>query len=1361
MLAKPRNEIELLEASLRGSTRAFESVVSEYQSLVCAITYSATRNVEKSEELAQEVFLRAWKGLAQLKDLTKFRAWLCSIARSTVQNWRRSERHDVVHRAVALDAAAEHPSYESGPEEVAISREQQAVVDHALAQIPESIREPLILFYREHKSTREVADLLGLSESAVRQRISRGRSLLRDQVAAMIEKTISRNGPGKAFTAAVAVSLAALATKSATTAAAHAGTSGGGLGLTTAASSAAAKIVALAAGLVIVAGGVAAYRYLRAPSRSPDSVPASRRTVEQPSPHNGRAQELPRVAAGTGRAGPQATLAPGTPPAVEPSDSAPMVPQAQAEPFKFRPKGVLSGVITDIETGQPVRDVLVRITNERLFDARTDANGFYCFETVPTDGNYSIAVDSLDHLGIPWGRANPTIYLRSDAQAVKHFGLPRACMAELQVVDANGIGVEGAKVVATSLADERQQAVGYFADARRTDPNGLLLLGGFPPVETDYLITVWHQRESRVREEDAMRIVDYEYDLAPASATVRLTDPNLVPRMRIVLEPGRPVHGYAAYADGVPATDVTIVARPSWWHCNYRVYGCETNADGTFVLDHVTPGTYDICMEIIRPDFAGGITRTITQTTVTAENVQPLLLRLPEKSPQSLAAISGRFIFAGEGRPKGIDIQTYSPRFGNTRVAAGYEPGGDVKDTFVIDRLEPGTYSLTFSGSDIEQKIVENVEAPTSGLEIELLYTAKPTLTGTVGDALTGEPVKRFRIRAKKLSTLRGTSYVQPDRWAYFDDERGSFSLDTVGPGIYQVQVVAEGYAPAWSEPINTDDAVTVSVALTAGGAVRGMVIDEAGRLIAGAKVIPLSLVAGTTAGTQSPFASENGAVEAENGTFVLTNLPAGQETIKVTHPDHAFALMPEITVTEGQITEGITVVLREGGTVEGYVYDNEGATQAREVLYFQDAPAYSGAGDEEAGRLATAVTDSNGSYRVEHLPERPCYVNRSAQWKGLGVARRTVLPRNGAVLRLDFGGGPVITGVAIVDGAALAHRRLLLAAADTPDLGVFKCLTSTDEHGGFVFRGAVPGTFGVYRERRERQNDWTKIATITVGPSDTEVGIVGNALAQLRVTLNDPAEDSPWQIARLVLFEGGKPLGQPLVVAEPPTEEGFPWVFPDAGPGVYALTVVRPDQVQLRREIVLEAGRDCWDLAIDLPPATARVAGHVAGSAADGLVLWRDDKSVMAAIVPGPGGTFAIEALPAGQYRVGPALSYLYDTPALVEFDLADGQARALELNPTGQTQIAHLLVQVVDHNGVMREDAEVRLDGPLGAIEPLGSAHGSYAFLAAPGPQTLRVSVMGYAAVERPVTLQATGLATEPAPQTVLVRLEAPQAR
>jgi RNA polymerase sigma factor (sigma-70 family) len=190
MSTEMHNEIELLKASVQGDTVAFETIVKNYQSFICAITYSATGDVGKSEELAQETFLSAWKDLAQLKDLDKFRSWLSSIARNIIRNSFRSQKRDIISKAASMEQVEDAEIRDSEPTETAITTEQQAVVREALQQIPTKYREPLVLFYRQEQSIKEVAEQLELTEEAVKQRLSRGRNLLKEQVAAIVETTI-------------------------------------------------------------------------------------------------------------------------------------------------------------------------------------------------------------------------------------------------------------------------------------------------------------------------------------------------------------------------------------------------------------------------------------------------------------------------------------------------------------------------------------------------------------------------------------------------------------------------------------------------------------------------------------------------------------------------------------------------------------------------------------------------------------------------------------------------------------------------------------------------------------------------------------------------------------------------------------------------------------------------------------------------------------------------------------------------------------------------------------------------------------------------------------------------------------------
>ncbi len=270
-----REEQNLIRASVAGDCRAFERLVEKYQSLICAITFSATGRVDTSEELAQETFLQAWKNLFQLKDIDKFRSWLCSITRNLIQTHYRQKHASKV--AVCDTDTLEILATQACPSsaEIAISREEEMILSHALMQLPEEYREPLVLFYRQHQSTKEVAQSMDMNEATVRTRLSRGRQMLKDKVSVMIEQTLEKTGPGKQFTKAVMVSIGA--GLAAGTAATAAGTAAGSLaagGATTAATGILAatgiKIAAIAAALIIGAGAVV-YHYWN-PANSAESV---------------------------------------------------------------------------------------------------------------------------------------------------------------------------------------------------------------------------------------------------------------------------------------------------------------------------------------------------------------------------------------------------------------------------------------------------------------------------------------------------------------------------------------------------------------------------------------------------------------------------------------------------------------------------------------------------------------------------------------------------------------------------------------------------------------------------------------------------------------------------------------------------------------------------------------------------------------------------------------------------------------------------------------------------------------------------------------------------------------------------------
>lgn len=194
------SDAALVADSLTGNREAFGQIVARYQTLICSLAYSRTGSLSQSEDLAQETFIAAWKQLTSLREPHKLRSWLCAIARNHVYDALKKQGREPSHAAEPLDAAQESPSPSLPPHELAISKEEEAILWRAIERMPETYREPLILFYREHQAIKSVAEALDLSEETTRQRLVRGRRLLHEQVLAFVEGALARTNPSQAFT---------------------------------------------------------------------------------------------------------------------------------------------------------------------------------------------------------------------------------------------------------------------------------------------------------------------------------------------------------------------------------------------------------------------------------------------------------------------------------------------------------------------------------------------------------------------------------------------------------------------------------------------------------------------------------------------------------------------------------------------------------------------------------------------------------------------------------------------------------------------------------------------------------------------------------------------------------------------------------------------------------------------------------------------------------------------------------------------------------------------------------------------------------------------------------------------------------
>src|SRR5262249_40309732 len=155
----------------------------------------------------------------ELREPERLRPWLSQIARNVaLGQMRRTHRHDALDDDMVV--ADKAPT----PDQVAANEDEAALVREGLSRLPEAYRVPLVLFYREGKSVRVVADTLELSEDAVKQRLARGREMLQDRLAGLVETVLERTKPKAVFTVAVAAAIGALAAPSAVAAGAFSAT---------------------------------------------------------------------------------------------------------------------------------------------------------------------------------------------------------------------------------------------------------------------------------------------------------------------------------------------------------------------------------------------------------------------------------------------------------------------------------------------------------------------------------------------------------------------------------------------------------------------------------------------------------------------------------------------------------------------------------------------------------------------------------------------------------------------------------------------------------------------------------------------------------------------------------------------------------------------------------------------------------------------------------------------------------------------------------------------------------------------------------------------------------------------------------
>ncbi len=181
-----------VERVLAGEARAFEGIVRRWQGPIVNMAWRYCRDRGRAEELAQEAFLRAWRGLRQWRRESSFSTWLFALAANVFRSeLKRFPAVNLPIEDVAEPAAAANQLTE------AAGRELYEVVRRAVLALPMRYREPVILFYFHEMDVSAAARTLRMPEGTLKARLSRARSLLAQRFPHLKDEYAAMNLAGK------------------------------------------------------------------------------------------------------------------------------------------------------------------------------------------------------------------------------------------------------------------------------------------------------------------------------------------------------------------------------------------------------------------------------------------------------------------------------------------------------------------------------------------------------------------------------------------------------------------------------------------------------------------------------------------------------------------------------------------------------------------------------------------------------------------------------------------------------------------------------------------------------------------------------------------------------------------------------------------------------------------------------------------------------------------------------------------------------------------------------------------------------------------------------------------------------------
>jgi RNA polymerase sigma factor (sigma-70 family) len=176
------NDIEIISQVLNGDQQAYAGLVNHYQNYVFTLALRFTKNREDAEEVGQDVFIKAYRALADFKGASKFSTWLYTIVNNTCITFLRKKKlevHSLDNEKVFEAADSQDSGFRANQVE---QKSRIAMVNKAIGMLSTDDAEVITLFYKGEQTLDEIAQVLGIESNTAKVRLHRARTRLKEKM---------------------------------------------------------------------------------------------------------------------------------------------------------------------------------------------------------------------------------------------------------------------------------------------------------------------------------------------------------------------------------------------------------------------------------------------------------------------------------------------------------------------------------------------------------------------------------------------------------------------------------------------------------------------------------------------------------------------------------------------------------------------------------------------------------------------------------------------------------------------------------------------------------------------------------------------------------------------------------------------------------------------------------------------------------------------------------------------------------------------------------------------------------------------------------------------------------------------------